>query len=157
MASLGYGPSSGVRDVFTSTAYAFLHSRHLGVGTSSVLAGRTRSMLTNSLLPGGALCICRTRRSLARRCVTNMSHLSLTCQAVRYVYVTPVVHMAGGVLCIFHTCRSHGMWFVMHVTPIVHMAGGVLRIRHTRHSHDPGGASRICYTRHSVKIDGPNR
>ena len=37
---------------------------------------------------GGALRICHTRHSHGRRCVTYMSHPSLTRQAVRYVYVT---------------------------------------------------------------------
>jgi hypothetical protein len=41
-----------------------------------------------------AVCICHTRHSHGRRCVTYMSHPSLTRQAVRYIYVTPVTHHA---------------------------------------------------------------
>jgi hypothetical protein len=41
---------------------------------------------------GGALRICHTRHSHSRRCVTYVSYPSLTQQAVRYAYVTPVTH-----------------------------------------------------------------
>ena len=37
---------------------------------------------------GGALHICPTRHSHGRRCVTYMSHPSLTRQVVRYIYIS---------------------------------------------------------------------
>jgi hypothetical protein len=125
---------------------------------------------------GGALCIRHSQHSHGRRCVTYMSHPSLTQQAsvtymslpaltrqaVRYVYVTPSTHMAGGELRICHSQHSHGRRCVMYtshpsltrqavryvyVAPVTHTAGGALCICRTRHSHSRQ-ALRICHTRH---------
>jgi hypothetical protein len=77
-----------------------------------------------------------------------MSHPSLTRQAVRYVYVTPVTHTAGGALriCHRHSHRRRCVTYMspsltrqavryVYVTPVNHTAGGALRICHTCHSH----------------------
>jgi hypothetical protein len=47
-------PSSGLRDVSTSITYVLTNRRHWGVGTSSLWAGSTRSMSTNSSRCSGA-------------------------------------------------------------------------------------------------------
>jgi hypothetical protein len=81
---------------------------------------------------------------------------ALTSQAVRYVYVTFVTHVAGGALRIYHTRHSVGrrcvtymshpslIWQAVryvYITPVTQLAWDALRIYHTRHSH-----SRRCVT-----------
>jgi hypothetical protein len=89
-----------------------------------------------------------------------MSHPSLTRQAVRYRYVTPVTHTVGGAVCTCHTRHSHSRRCVtymshpsltrqvvryVYVTPVTHMVGDALLICYTRHSH---GMRCVTYMSH---------
>jgi hypothetical protein len=53
-----------------------------------------------------------TSHSHGRRCVTYMAHPSLSRQAVRYVYGTPVTRTAGGV-------SEHRRWAWGQNTPVM--------------------------------------
>jgi hypothetical protein len=97
-----------------------------------------------------------------------MSHSSLTWQAVRYVYVTLVTHMAGGALCICHTHHSHGRRCVTYMSHMsltwhrwdaaaAHPLPTALRMCHTRHAHgrrsvtDISHPSLTCHRRQAVR------